>query len=351
MRKIFLSISLITSVVTNSGLAQTNSEVKPTNTSSTTASITSPASNTTFVPKVSGLLNLRYQYSTENQNYLSGKNGMDLRRAFVVLTGNATQNITYRVMADLSGSPKMLDAYMEWKPCKTFNVQAGQFRTALSIENLYLPPALETVDNSQVINALVYDIETYKNTGRDLGLSVFGSLFPSGKGFDFIEYKLAVTNGNIINSTDNNKSKDYSGALYIQPINGLSVGGSAYFGKFGPEATKYTRNRYAVGTKYEKGKLMVRSEYIAGKTAAVESAGFYATAAYYVTKKIQPVLKYDTYKSNNAVATTPITNYIAGVNYWITPKTRLQLNYTHKDFKDTSKSDYDYVVAQLLLSF
>lgn len=339
MRTFFFTISLIFSLSTYSSFAQTTADNKP------------AVAPVAYVPKVSGLINFRYQYSAESQNYASGKNGFDLRRAFVIMTGNVTKDITYRFMADLAGTSKMLDAYMEWKPLKTFNVQAGQFRTALSMENLYLPPALETVDNSLVINALVYDIESNKNTGRDLGIAVYGSLFPTSKGFDLVDYKLSVTNGNVINATDNNKSKDYAGSLYLQPVSGLSLGGSAYLGKFGPEATKYTRNRYAVGVKYEKGKWMARTEYLTGKNATVQSSGFYATASYYVTSKIQPVLKYDTYKSNTSVSTTPVTNYVAGINYWVTPKTRLQLNYTHKDFKDTSKKDYDYIVTQLLLAF
>jgi len=50
-------------------------------------------------------------------------------------------------------------------------------------------------------------------------------------------------------------------------------------------------------------------------------------------------------ENQRTTVSTAITNYVAGLNYWITPKTRLQTNYTHKDNKDTSKANSDYLIA------
>jgi len=66
---------------------------------------------------------------------------------------------------------------------------------------------------------------------------------------------------------------------------------------------------------------------------------------------LQPVLKYDFYQNDKTVSNTAITNYVVGLNYWITPKTRLQANYTRKDNRDPSNADSSYLVAQLLLTF
>jgi hypothetical protein len=344
MRKIILSLSLISSFF------YTEAQTTTSTTQSTDDKVKNLSTLMAAMPKITGFLDLRYQYSNEANNYASGRNGFDVRRVYLGMSGAVTKDLTYRVLADFETTPKILDALVEYKPLSFLSVQAGQFKVPLTLENPYSPATLETAEFSQAVTALVTDIDGNKNNGRDIGIGINGSALAQ-KGFNLIEYKLAVLNGNVINAVDNNKSKDYLATLYINALKPLTIGGSYYTGKYGPEATKYTRDRYSVGAKYDDGKLLVRSEYIAGKTAAIESKGFYASAAYYVTKKIQPVLKYDTYKSNSAVATTPITNYIAGVNYWITPKSRVQLNYTHKDYKDTSKSDYDCLVAQLLVSF
>jgi len=344
MRTFILSLSLISSIL-YTAQAQTTPAAQTTDEKVKNLSALIGA-----MPKISGFLDLRYQYSNETNNYASGRNGFDVRRVYLGMSGAVTKELTYRVLADFETSPKILDALVEYKPLSFLSLQAGQFKVPLTLENPYSPATLETADFSQAVTALVTDMDGNKNNGRDIGLAVNGSALAQ-KGFSLIEYKLAVLNGNVINAVDNNKSKDYLATLYINPIKPLTIGGSYYTGKYGPEATKYTRDRYSVGAKYDDGKLLVRSEYIAGKTAAVESSGLYATAGYYVTSTIQPVLKFDTYNSNSSVATTQIFNYIAGVNYYVTPKTRLQLNYTHKDYKDPSKSDYDYLVAQLLVSF
>lgn len=129
------------------------------------------------LPQIGGLVDFRYQYATSSQNYNSGKNGFDIRRAYLNLKGNATKELSYYLQVDFAGTPKILDAYAEWKPSKYIGLQAGQFKVPYTLENPYSPNDLETIDNSQVITALVTDIAGNKNNGRDIGVSLNGSLF------------------------------------------------------------------------------------------------------------------------------------------------------------------------------
>jgi len=305
-----------------------------------------------FLPKISGLLNLRYQYSTEAANFNTGKNGFDVHRAYLDFKGNATTDLTYRLQIDFATNPKIIDAYVEWKPFKFIGLQAGQFKTAYTLENPYSPASLETADNSQVISKLITD---YNNNGRDIGLSLNGSFFQK-TGYSLIEYKLALLNGNNINTTDNNKTKDIYGILLIHPLESVTFDASYYKGQYGLETAKYDRNRTSFGARYDDGKLLVRAEYVAGEIGTTQAnlknaLGYYITAGYYLTDKIQPILKYDFYQNDKTTSSTGIKNYVVGLNYWITPKTRLQANYTHKDNTNSSIADSDYFVAQLLLSF
>lgn len=305
-----------------------------------------------ILPKISGLINLRYQYSTEAANYSTGKNGFDVRRAYLDFKGNATKELSYRLQLDFAVSPKILDAYVEWKPVKYIGLQAGQFKIPYTLENPYSPKNLETADNSQVITKLISD---YNNCGRDIGVALNGSFFQK-EGFSLIEYKVGLLNGNNINSTDNNTTKDVFATLLVNPLKSLTLGASLNKGQYGAEATKYDRNRTSFGAKYDDGKLLVRAEYVEGEIGTTQANlknanGYNITAAYYVTDKLQPVFKYDFYQNDKKDSNSAITNYVVGLNYWIIPKARLQANYTHKDNKDSSKTDSDYLVAQLLLSF
>lgn len=339
-------VSLVLSIAQTATAQDTISTKKP----SDTDRIKIIEKAISVLPKISGLVNVRYQYSTEANNYLTGKNGFDIRRMYLNAIGNVSKEISYKLQADLAGTPRVLDAYVEWKPTTFIGLQVGQFKVPYTLENPYSPNTLETADNSQVITALVTDIDGNKNNGRDIGLSVNGSLFPQN-GFNLIDYKLGVFNGNVINALDNNTSKDYVGSLLINPLRSVTVAASYYSGEYGPEATKYTRNRTSIGARYDNGKLLVRGEYLSGTTASKNGEGYYVSAAYSINNQLQPVLKYDFYQSDKANANSPITNYVVGLNYWATTKVRVQANYTHKDFKDGAKTDTDYYVAQLLLTF
>ena len=304
------------------------------------------------MPQFSGLINVRYQYATINQNYYSGKNGFDLRRLYLTGKGNLTKTISYKFQIDFASSPKILDAYAEWKPLKNLGLQLGQFKLPYTLENPYSPSSLELIDNSQVITALISD---YNNNGRDIGLSLNGS-FLAKDGYNIIDYKLGLLNGNGINKSDNNTTKDFFGTLLINPIKPLTLGASYYQGQYGADSVKYDRNRTSFGARYDDGKLLVRAEYVLGEigTSPVkikDASGYYATIGYYVTKKIQPVVKYDFYQSDNDNDDSSVTQYVAGVNYWFYKNSRLQFNYTRKDNKSDAVEDSDYFVTQLLIVF
>ena len=58
-------------------------------------------------------------------------------------------------------------------------------------------------------------------SGRDIGMMLHGKLFR-----DFLQYKVAVMNGQVLNTKDKNSQKDVVGNLMVNPLKWLSVGGS-----------------------------------------------------------------------------------------------------------------------------
>src|SRR4030042_6741488 len=124
-----------------------------------------------------GYTQVRYQNLDE-----PGKiNGFDVRRARLDVKGNISPYWSYRLQTDFAGSPKLLDAYAEWKLFDYLNFTVGQAKIPFSCENLASSNKMELIDRSQVVEALVArgkDVIGNHN-GRDIGVQAGGSLLKS----------------------------------------------------------------------------------------------------------------------------------------------------------------------------
>ena len=278
---------------------------------------------TSALPTISGFVNMRYQYNGES-------NSFDIRRARLDLKGNLAAKLDYRFQMEFAGA-KILDAYIRYKIDQRFNLQAGEFKIPFSMENIYSPSALETADNSMVISNLCNynDISGISANGRDVGIGLYGS-FIKRDGYNVIDYAVGIFNGNGINIKDDNKSKDFSGRLTISPMRHLSFSGSYYNGSYGKEDQTHGRMRAGAGAKWEDPHLLLRSEYIYGKTDGMESDGVYIVSGYFVHPKVQPILKYDYFLRDKSDSHTAENDFLIGMNYFPTKKLFLQLNYIYK---------------------
>ncbi|MDR1181955.1 MAG: OprO/OprP family phosphate-selective porin [Bacteroidales bacterium] len=283
------------------------------------------------LPKISGLLNVRYQYTEDG-------NSLDIRRARLDFKGDATRWFSYRLQVDFASAPKILDAYIQAKINPYFNIQIGEFKVPFSLENPYSPIGLECIDNSQVITRLVgyEDISGIRANGRDIGLMFYGGAFQR-EGYNILEYNIGVFNGAGINVRDNNKSKDVIARIDVRPIKTVTLSASGYIGEaYMNDSLKYeTRNRAGFGVRYDDNKWLFRSECIYGLTSKTESMGGYAVLAYTFIKKLQPLFRFDYFHRDiNLIASRQI-NYTLGLNYWIIKRNvGLQVNYTYQTFHD-----------------
>jgi phosphate-selective porin OprO/OprP len=280
----------------------------------------------------------------------------DIRRARLDLRGALGRGFDLRLQAELAGSSaKLLDAALAWRHSDALKVTAGQFKIPFSQENLISSNKLETINRSQVVEALVArgkDVIGNHN-GRDIGLMVGGTL-AAGKTPGSLDYALGVFNGAGINTTDTNERKDLVGRLVVHPLAGLSFGGSFYTGRYTlPSAPSKGGVRQRVGGElaYVAGPLLVKGEYIRGKDARVEKEGWYALAALFVVpQKLQAVAKYDTFDPNVALAKNETAVGTIGVNWFFTKSAFVQVNYEIKD--ETGKEiSNNALTGQLTLQF
>ncbi|MCC8088879.1 MAG: OprO/OprP family phosphate-selective porin [Rikenellaceae bacterium] len=230
------------------------------------------------LPQISGQLNLRYQYRENNDV----KHNFDVRRARIDFKGAVGSKFDYRAQIEFAGSNvKLLDGFVKWKPVSNFFVQGGQYKLPFSIENQYSPYNMETIDYSLAVNHLssLDDISGINSSGRDVGIMIGGNFFRKD-GYSIIEYSLGLFNGNGINRSDNNSNKDFSGLVYINPIKYFSLAVSHYNGNIGDKGESIERVRTGYGLRYDDKKIVVRSEYIHGKTGELKSKGVYILAGY-----------------------------------------------------------------------
>lgn len=294
------------------------------------------------LPKISGYMQLRYQYSDDASTF-------DIKRVRLDFQGEISEKVDYRLQLELS-SPKIVDAYVRYKPFNALNVQVGQFKVPFSIENTDYPPLkLETIEYPMALQQLMgfSEICGISATGRDLGAQLYGG-FLKRDGYSIISYNLGVFDGQGINVKDANKSKDVAARLSIRPIKPLLLSASYYWGEFSGtfngQTTKYLgRKRYGFGVGYDDGRAVARAEYIGGKTGAQKSDGYYALLGYRVGKNWQPVVRFDTFRENSDVDDTRETDYLVGINWLPLKHLRLQLNYTCKTYEMSGVSNANVV--------
>src|SRR5262249_53674766 len=127
------------------------------------------------------------------------------------------------------------------------------------------------------------------------------------------------------------------GRLVLQtPVDGLSVGASAYGGH---EVGSNYRTVYAFQGEYLAGPWSIGTEYAHEKVKDdLLADGFYAEAAYRIGRHVQLAAQYDhltTELPGADVSSAPSLldhkEAVVGLNYWISPALVLKASYHHVD--------------------
>lgn len=307
------------------------------------------------LPRISGYIQLRYLWDDADRSSFS------VHRARFMLKGDIAKQIDYCLQVEFASKVQIVDAFVQYKPFRQLNVKAGQYKIPFSIENTeYAPLKFEFIDYPMALRKLmgfneVVGGETLSATGRDMGLTLYGG-FGKRDDHDLVRYDLGIFNGSGINKRDDNRSKDIVARLSIHPVAGLTLSGSYYWGEYGKAYLK--RQRYAVGVCYDRGPVVVRSEWVGGKTGIVatetapandlNSDGWYAMVGWRATRSLVPVARYESFYANSDVRSdTRQTNYTVGLSWQPLKQLRCQLNYTYEDHAAPNADDKNVVALML----
>jgi len=304
---------------------------------------------------------LMYRYSDVDKVH----NDFKAKNLFISLNGKLNDSFRYGFLLEIT-NPSVQEFWGEWTVTKQFNLKAGQFKSPFTMESQLVPATLETASYSRTISNLVgYAGEDdvlkkqndKNNFGRDAGIMISGKLMPM-KSHNLIQYSAGIFQGTGVTTGETNNGKDFAGMLLFQPINGLRVGGGAYFGQATyiqqdeTSVTDHVRDRWYVSADYKSNRFYARTEWVHGNDGGMDKEGIYGIGMYYlIPQKLNMLGKVDYYNKNKDV-NSEVIDYTIGFNYYFYPMCRVQLNYTYSDYSnkwDTSNSNV--VFAQLQIAF
>jgi len=311
--------------------------------------------------KLGGYGMLMYQYRQYNPSH----HNLSARVIFISASGRITDNLSYFILGELT-DPMIYEYYAEWAPLKQIALRGGQFKVPFTLENPISLTNLETVINTRSISALagMADDPLYLNnrvnkTGRDLGIQLSGSAVSMGS-HDLIQYAAGVFQGEGMNVSDKNNTKDFAGTLAVRPINSLKIAGGVYAGQATYtkineiEERSHVRNRWALSAEYNSSNFYARSEWIRGNDGGISKEGLYGTALwYFVPQKLNIMGKVDYYNQNKD-NNSEVMDYTVGLNYYFYNQCRFMVNYTFSDYSSKWGGNHrteNTVFAQMQIAF
>ena len=324
------------------------------------------------MPKFSGYLQTGWNWSKTSATGSRANSSFQAKRLRLIMDGNVGEKVDFRLQIEafngIAGSTnghgqktvQVMDAFATLKLMPELKIRAGQFYTPLGYENYDISPkTLETVDFSNIVyrmacrNPYEYNVIDY---GRDLGVMIMGDAFDSGKGFRYLHYDLALTNGSLPTKDDRNSSKDVYASVTVRPMKYFNIKTTYNYGRYstqniggstGVGSGKYSpMNRMVVGAWYNDPQgLDLRAEYGLMKSKVdgikfIDEQGAYFLAAYHLNKWL-PMVRWDMYKDsseqgaagvvtgNNKTTTNNYNRILLGVNYQLYKNVTIQFNYHH----------------------
>ena len=304
-------------------------------------------------PKVGAYIIGSYKYS--DREGANGGPGFGLRLIRAYVDGSIFGDFNYRVQFQAgSGTPHVKDYYVEWARFKEFSVKMGQFKRAFTFENPMNPWDVGVGDFSLLVQkfAGMGDRLGEANMGgRDQGIQVQGDLIPIGKDMHrLVHYQLGVYNGQGINLTDANKTKDLIGTIQFQPVKGLYVGAFGWKGTWtNATGTELKRERVSAGLKYDVNNWTLRAEYataIAGEKAeSGASDALYITAGVPVQNWLKVYFKWDEFRADGTSATSHDL-YSVAANFRLHKNLNFQLEFRHHNDCTLASPNYNEIWLQ-----
>lgn len=295
-------------------------------------------------------------------------NTFDLKRSLLWAKARITDRWSFLFMMDFSSEVQEFYTDYRLSNDKSLTVRLGQFKNAFSLENPLSPTKQELINvYSQGVTYLSgcgSDPLFGVNYGRDLGVSLFGSIFNN-----HLNYEVQILQGQGINCRDLNNQKDVIVRLDYRPIDNLRLVATGQLGRGNAISTSiynpnisigenYERNRWSIGAEwkdhisgldYWKNRpTNLRCEILNGMDGDVHSFGGYVAASVPIYKTFDVIAVVDYFDYNRDLKLYQ-TNTTVGVQHWFYRNCRAQMQYTICD--PHNKKSHSTFQAQIQVAF
>ncbi len=284
------------------------------------------------------------------------RNDFNFKHVVLIADGSITDKLSFRLMTDFVSPDIYLllqEYYAQYDFAPWLKLRVGQFKQPYTIENIMIPTligALSSNESVRYLAGIVGDPLYGLMAGRDQGVMLTGDLLPAADGHNWLGYSIGIFNGAGVNQRDNNNAKDVIAMLNFNPWKEVQLSASMQIGQGTARnaspfsgimaGEKYTRNRWSVGLKAHYGRVMLRSEWMAGQDGHTPLHGGYAELWITTLPKLDIVLDIDHVNRNTDLSraeqellpsATQNTNYTAGLQYWFHRQCRIATHYTYTD--------------------
>jgi hypothetical protein len=250
-----------------------------------------------------------------------------VKRARFGMKGYASDNWFYCFMIEGMSSPKLLDAWVEFKCATEFRVRVGQFKHGFGREAYASARTWRFITPSRAVDELGKNHVDGGSSFRDQGIMIHGMLRAAELPID---YSLFVMNGNGINAADTNTSKDVVARIAARLPSGLLGGGTFYSGENGD--ARLSRSGFGFDVGLVSGRVWITCEYLAGTVEQgrgvddLRKAGYYLGATYQAADAVEVAWRYDTWDPDTDQAGDGESRITVGASYWFAEGNRITLN-------------------------
>lgn len=221
--------------------------------------------------------------------------------------GKISRQLSYFIQLELGDKPTLKDASVDIILSDFFIIRGGQFQYHFGV--FEKPWNFPTIFLPQIKRYMLGD-------PRDMGIQFGGSLKK-------LDYYACIVNGTARGVSEDDKKKTLLLSLDYHISSNLKVGVSQYLGtrNYMEESELINgakRNRSGAYFWYDNKKLMLRGDYMTGIDHVYNQSGYYFIGGYFITKKLQPVFRYDYFESE----INDVSNLILapGLNYFFNDK-------------------------------
>jgi len=324
-----------------------------------------------------GFTQLWAQYdNTQGANHGEAYN---IARARIGIKGNLSQNTNYMLLTEwgrltYDDPCTLLDAWVNFRLNPALNIKIGQTWYKFSLSGTTPIPEIPFVYRPEVIDGMWLTMGRNGSYSYDRGIELWGSSLDSKLPFGYI---FSVTAGSGLDHFEDNKEKDFTGRVWVEPLKNLRIGASNFCGWSRTEIKSNLGNdikkdlpEYAGGLElsYSRARYRFISEYLRGlyegyldvtgaevfQIAGKKPRGWYTMFGVKVLPRMEVLAQYAWYEKDFSVSNTGLETITLGLTWWLKENTlnNIKFNYLIRDAEESYGSNpRDMVALQVQLAF